>query len=281
MNEKKKIAIQGVKAAFHDIVAHKYFGDDIIINECETFKALCESLKNGDSDAAVMAIENTLAGTLLPNYSLLQEYGFHVVGELNLHIQMCLMALPGVKIEDLKYVQSHPIALQQCAKFINAHPSLKALTVDDTAGSAKAVQEGKLTDTAAIASEQAAEAYGLNLLQKNVETNKLNFTRFLMLSRGADLKPVVGANKSSLYFELRHKVGSLAKVLTIFNDNGINLNKIQSIPIIGKPFEFTFIVDLLWEDENNYRYTVDKLQDIVINLHILGEYIHADFQLDE
>ncbi|MCH7535370.1 MAG: prephenate dehydratase [Bacteroidetes bacterium] len=279
MSEAKKIAIQGIKASFHDIVARKYFGEEIEIDECDTFRNVCESLKNNDSDAAVMAIENTLAGTLLPNYSLLQEYGLHIVGEMNLHIQMCLMAQPNVTIEDLKVVQSHPIAIAQCARFLNGFDHFKVMEVQDTAGSAKAIKESNLNDTAAIASEQAATAYGLSVLQKNIETNKLNFTRFLILSKDKPGK-IEGANKTALHFELIHEVGSLAKVLTLFNDNGINLSKIQSIPIVGKPFEFTFIVDLLWEDEQNYTQTMKILDSTVANLSVLGEYVHADFNLD-
>ena len=244
---KIKIAILGVKASFHDIVARRYFGNDIEVDECDTFRDVCESLKNDDCDAAVMAIENTLAGTLLPNYSLLQEYGLHVIGEMHHHIQMCLMAQENVEIKDLKFVMSHPIAIAQCAKFLNGFKHFKVMDVQDTAGSAKAIKEDNLMDSAAIASEQAAKAYGLSIIQRNIETNKLNYTRFLVLKKDKQGK-IDGANKTSLHFELLHEVGSLASVLSIFNDNGINLSKIQSIPIIGKPFEYTFILDLHLDD---------------------------------
>ncbi|SMO79950.1 prephenate dehydratase [Solitalea koreensis] len=265
-----RVAIQGIKASFHEEAALKYFGDNVEVVECTTFKQTCEALKNNKADFAVMAIENSIAGSLLPNYNLLREYNFPIVGEVYLHIQLHLLALPGVKFEDVKYVHSHPIAIRQCGEFFEEFPNLEVLEKSDTAACARNIRENNLLDTVAIANLSAAKLYDLEVLERRIESNKKNFTRFLILAK--DQQDIAGVNKSSICFQVGHTIGSLAKVLNIFSENHINLTKIQSMPIIGKPSEYNFYVDLEWEEEKQYDHCMRKLLKAVTNLAVMGEY---------
>ena len=182
------VGIQGVRASFHDVAARNYFGynKSILPLECSTFRNLCEVLENHDADFCMMAIENSIAGSILPNYALLEKYHFKIVGEVYLRIEMALLALKGQKISDLKFIQSHPMAIFQCEEFLNLNPHLKIIEKNDTAESAKEISQNKLVGYAAIASEMAAETYGLEVLKKNIETNKKNYTRFLVIARDDD-----------------------------------------------------------------------------------------------
>src|SRR4051812_5045396 len=234
---KLKIAIQGIATSFHEVAAQTYFTEPIETVECLSFHALCESLNNGTSDYAVMAIENSIAGSILPNYFLLQSYHFTIVGELYLPIHMHLLTLPGVKLEDIKCIESHPMAIRQCTEFIHGLNGVEVRESDDTALSAKRVKELKLKDTAAIANEFAAKKFGLEILEKRIETHKKNFTRFLILTKRTNEK--IESNKASLSFEVANEVGSLAEALMVFKTYSINMTKIQSIPIIGKPSEYS------------------------------------------
>lgn len=278
MAKKKKItvAIQGITASFHEVAALTYFEQPINTVECLTFHQLCESLKSGESDYAVMAIENSIAGSILPNYFLLQSYHFSIIGELYLPIHMHLLALPGVKLEDLKTIESHPMALRQCTEFLHALKGVELRESDDTALSAKRVKELKLKDTAAIANEFAAKKFGLNILEKRIETNKKNFTRFLILTKrkenGTD------CNKASMCFEVANEVGSLAEALMTFKSNNINLTKIQSIPIIGKPSEYSIHIDVEWKRRKSYDEAIKQVLRQVKNLNILGEYKKAKIE---
>jgi prephenate dehydratase len=242
MKRKLKVAIQGIATSFHEVAALAYFDQPIQTVECLSFHALCESLKKGESDHAVMAIENSIAGSILPNYFLLQEYHFSIVGELYVPIHMHLLALPGVKLSDIKSIESHPMAIRQCSEFLHSLQDVEIRESDDTALSAKHVKESKRTDLAAIANEFAAKKFGLKILERRIETHKKNFTRFLILSRKQPA--VADGNKASLYFEVSHEVGSLADVLMTFKTNKLNLTKIQSIPIIGRPQEYSFHLDV-------------------------------------
>lgn len=274
--KKLKIAIQGIATSFHEVAAISFFKDPIDTIECLSFHALCESLRNGDSDYAVMAIENSIAGSILPNYFLLQSYHFSIIGELYLPIHMHLLALPGVKISDLKTIESHPMAIRQCAEFLQGLNGVEVRESDDTALSAKRVKEMKLKNTAAIANEFAAKKFGLQILEKRIETHKKNFTRFLVLARkGGD---PVESNKASLSFEVANEVGSLADALMTFKTNSINLTKIQSIPIIGKPNEYSIHVDVEWRRRKNYDDAVRLVLRQVRNLNILGEYKKAKIE---
>jgi prephenate dehydratase len=278
MAKKKKlrIAIQGIATSFHEVAAMSYFQEPIETVECLSFHQLCESLKNGYSDYAVMAIENSIAGSILPNYFLLQSYHFSIIGELYLPIHMHLMALPGVRIEDLKAIESHPMAIRQCSEYLHSLNGVEIRESDDTALSAKRVREMKLEDTAAIANEYAAKKYGLQILEKRIETHKKNFTRFLILTKRVDGK--IDSNKASLSFEVANEVGSLADALTTFKNNSINLTKIQSIPIIGKPSEYSIHIDVEWKRRKNYDDAMRAVLRQVKNLNVLGEYKKAKIE---
>lgn len=270
--KKTKVAIQGIATSFHEVAAIQHFGQEVQTVECLTFHEMCETLKNGLSDFGVMAIENSIAGSILPNYFLLQQYHFTILGEVYLPIRMHLLALPGVGLSDIKVIESHPMAIRQCADYLQQLPHVEIRESDDTAWSAK-IGEGKLTDTAAIANEQAAKKFGLSLLEKRIETHKKNFTRFLILSRRNGTWN--GGNKASLSFEVANEVGSLADALMTFAAQKINLSKIQSVPIIGKPSEYTIHVDVEWGKRKDYDEAIHHLVRQVRNLNIMGEYKKA------
>jgi prephenate dehydratase len=275
-NKKTRVAIQGIAASFHEVAAFTFFNESIETVECLSFHDLCESLKNGTSDFAVMAIENSIAGSILPNYFLLQSYHFNIIGELYLPIHMHLLALPGVKLEDIRTIESHPMAIRQCTEYIHTLRDVEVRESDDTALSAKRVKELKLKTTAAIANEQAAKKFGLQILEKRIETNKKNFTRFLILSKKSNA--VEDSNKASLSFEVANEVGSLAEALMTFKTNNINLTKIQSIPILGKPSEYSIHIDVEWKKRKNYDDAMRTVLRQVKNLNVLGEYKKAKIQ---
>lgn len=269
--EKKKIAIQGVKGSFHEEAALKYFGDHIEIIECESFKKTCELLKQGKVDCVVMAIENSIAGSILPNYSLLRDYRFHITGEVHLHIQQHLLALPGTKLEDIRTVESHPIAIRQCDEFLSEHPEWTIKEGMDTAACAKKIISEKLTTTAAIAGEVAAALYGLEIIEKRIETHKKNATRFLILEN--EVVEQKNANKASLSFQTGNAVGALATILQCFAEQNVNLSKIQSMPVIGKRNEYDFYVDVEWKKQSDYDAAIRKVLKHSVNFNIMGEYI--------
>lgn len=272
--QKERVAIQGIRASFHEEAAFKFFGTDIETIECDSFKQTCEVLKDKKADYVVMAIENSIAGSLLPNYTLLREYNFSIVGEVYLAIQLHLLALPGVKFKDIKYVQSHPIAIRQCSDFFDEYPNLQVIESSDTAACAKKIREENLSDTAAIANLLAAKLYDLQVIERRIESNKKNFTRFLIL---AD-KPIgnTEANKASLSFQVGNSVGSLAEVLNIFSEYKINLSKIQSMPVLGKRNEYNFYVDIEWKNQSDYDSAIRKVLKYTINFTIMGEYQKND-----
>ncbi len=270
--KKTRVAIQGIKASFHDEAAQIYFGADIQTIECNSFRQTCEALQNKEADYVVMAIENSIAGSLLNNYSLLQEYDFQICGEVALPIQLHLLALPGVKFEDVKFVQSHPIAIRQCVDFFQEYPQLQVLEKNDTAACAKELREKNMVDTVAIANMQAAKLYDLQVLERRIETNKKNFTRFLILSDKAE--EVADADKASLVFQVSHQIGSLVRVLEIFAKNELNLVKIQSMPVIGKPSKYNFYVDLTWQNRLNFHEILPQILKYTSNLTVMGVYKH-------
>lgn len=272
--EKKRVAIQGIKASFHEEAAFRYFGEDIETVECNSFKQTCEELKNKKADYVVMAIENSIAGSILPNYALLRDYHFQIVGEVYLPIQLHLLALPGVQFSDIKYVQSHPIAIRQCVDFFDEYPHLQVIESSDTAACAKRIREENLTDTVAIANKLAAELYDLQVLERRIESNKMNYTRFLIL---ADKISENGtANKASLSFQVGNDIGSLATILNIFSEQEINLSKIQSMPVLGRRNEYNFYVDVEWQHAAQYDAAIRKALKHTINFTIMGEYQKND-----
>ncbi len=270
-----KIGIRGVKASFHDVAARKFFGvQDIQELECPSFRDLCTRLRDREADSCMMAIENSIAGSILTNYNLLETFGLKIFGEVYLRIEMNLMALPGQRIEDIRMVQSHPMALLQCDEFLANHPQMKIIEATDTADSAKDIREKNLLGVAAIASRLAAEAYGLEVLGAGIETNKKNYTRFLAICRAEDSKSSALANKASIRFEAVDQPGSLGRVLEVFSQNSLNMTKIQSVPLLGRPYEYSFHVDLEWEDRSHFDKAMESIQakKLVINLILFGEY---------
>jgi prephenate dehydratase len=270
---KVRVAIQGIATSFHEVAALSFFTSPIEIVECDTFNSVCESLKGGVSDFAVMAIENSIAGSILPNYFLLQQNHFSIVGEMYLPIHMHLLTKPGVTMKEIKTIESHPMAIRQCSEFLHSLNGIEIRESDDTALSAKRISEHKTRSVAAIANEQAARKFGLQILKSHIETHKKNFTRFLLLARKRN--GVRGSNKASLCFELTNQVGSLADALMIFKKNRINLSKIQSVPVIGKPSEYSIHIDVEWKDREDYENAMKKMLREVHNLSVLGEYKKA------
>ncbi len=275
----KKVAIQGVSGAFHEIAAREFFqGEEIDILPCNTFKELFQSLADDDSLLGIVAIENTIAGSLLQNHNLLRESGCMIIGEHKLRIEHNLAVLPGQKIEDIDEVYSHPIALMQCEDFLDAHRHIKAIESEDTALSAKDIADNKLTRRGAICSSLAAEKYGLEIIAKGIETNKRNFTRFLIIAEpklAEELTNGVELNKSSLVFTLPHEEGSLAKVLSILSFYHVNLTKIQSLPIIGEEWKYQFYINLTFNDYTRYRQSLEAIIPLTKDFQILGEYKEA------
>ena len=252
------------------MAARKYFEEELELVECDSFKKVAKALHQGQSEYGIMAIENTLAGSLLPNYALIQKYGFYVVGEVYLHIKMNLMANEGVALSDIKEVLSHPVALAQCDDFLESRDDVELVEYHDTAAAAKWVKETGSKEVAAISNDLSAELYGLNILSESIETHKENFTRFLLLSK--DPREVPNANKASLSLEVSHTPGSLADVLLAFKNKQVNLTKIQSVPIIGKPYQYAFKIDLTWESYSNYKSSVKEVESLGTQVKVLGEY---------
>jgi len=275
----KTVAIQGVKGAYHEIAARKYFEEnyreEIEIFPCKQFKDVISAVKRDPNLIGAMAIENTIAGSLLQNYELIRESDLVVVGEQKLHITHSLAALPEDTIETITEVNSHPIALMQCAEFLNALPHIKIVEEKDTALSARHIAENHLSGHAAICSRYAAELYGLKILVEGVETNKRNFTRFLLLANrwlAEELVKESEADKTSVVFTLPHTEGSLSKILTILSFYDINLTKIQSLPILGREWEYLFYVDLTFKSLLKYKQGLDAIRPLTKEFRILGEY---------
>ncbi len=274
---KKKIAIQGVEGAYHEIAAREYFKqeEEIEILPCNQFRDVISALKKDPTLIGIMAIENTIAGSLLQNHELIRESDLAVIGEKKLRISHCLAALQGETIHDIKEINSHPIALMQCGNFLDTLPHVKVVETEDTALSAKLIAEKQLSGHAAICSKYAANLYGLNILSEGIETNKRNFTRFLLLSNRWNAEELLQdhvLSKSSVVFTLPHTEGSLSKVLTILSFYDINLTKIQSLPIIGREWEYLFYVDLSFGNYMRYKQALDAVRPLTKDFKILGEY---------
>lgn len=272
----KQVTIQGEPGCFHEEAARRYFGDEPIeIVPCRTFEAQFERMRHEGSLLGIVAIENTIAGSLLQNHELLRRSESQIIGECKLRISHVLAALPGQRLDELSEVNSHPIALMQCGEYLKARPAMKVVERDDTAGSAREIAGQRLAGTAAICGAEAAELYGLEILERGIETNKHNFTRFLVLadrSRAAEFTDPARTDKASLVFTLPHAQGSLSKVLTLLSFYGINLTKIQSLPIIGREWEYRFYVDVTFDDPVRYRQAVDAARPLTSDFRILGEY---------
>lgn len=269
-----KVAIQGVEGAFHEIAARRFHNaEDIEVVPADTFDILIQTVENGEADAAVMAIENTIAGSLLRNYNLLNNSNLRIRGEVFLRIRQNLMALPGIQIEDLEEVHSHPVALQQCEDFFEKYPKIKLVEAHDTALVAKEIRAKGLTNIGAIGSELAAEIYDMNILAPSIETYKKNFTRFLYITKENNEEQVLpDFDKVSLVFVTNHTVGSLYKALEVLSRNNCNLTKIQSAPIMDKPWEYMFFLDFTLGTYSNYAQAMLELHRVAGEIKVLGEY---------
>jgi prephenate dehydratase len=270
-----KISVQGEKGCFHEVAARQFFcNDDIEIVPCSTFDLTLNSVREEKADLAMMAIENARSGSILYNYSLIRESGLKMLGEHNLRIKQNLMALPGQTIHDIKQIRSHPIALAQCMTFLNQYPEITLVESDDTAGSAKLISEHRLKKIAAIASFNAAEIYGLEILAEGIETYKKNYTRFLVI--GSEEKGNKKGNKVSICFATGHKPGSLAAVLVKLAEMNINLSKIQSVPRLNGDWEYMFYLDLELPDNSDMNMIESILKEYTSNLEVLGIYYKGD-----
>jgi len=267
-----KIAIQGIKGSFHHQVVKEYFSENVDIDECLSFEELIDSLIAGKSDQAVMAIENSIAGPIIPNYALIDKNNLHIIGEHYLNIQQNLMALKGQKIEDIREVHSHPMALLQCMDFLKQYPNIKLVEDKDTAETARRIQEKQLTGIAAIASVTASEMYDLDIIASSIQTIKNNMTRFVIIKKQNSFLPESEINRASVKFELDHKRGSLAAVLNVMSDCKLNLTKIQSLPKIETPWKYSFFVDVTFEKYEDFAKAKALLNIMAEYFKVLGEY---------
>ena len=269
----KKIAIQGGYGAFHEIAAYHFFeNEEIEILPRKTFRDMVSTLKDQQCDFGIMAIENSLAGSIIPNYNLIINGSMHITGEIYLRIKQNLVAMPGVKISGLKEVYSHPMAILQCQDFFDAHPNIRLIESMDTALSAEEVAEKGAMDLGAISSGLAAKKYGLDIIAESIETNKKNYTRFLILGENGIRIPNEEVSKASIFFTVAHKFGSLSKILSILSYYEINLAKIQSMPIPGKDWEYMFFVDVEINDYDMYKRSLEAIGPFTPSFGILGEY---------
>jgi prephenate dehydratase len=274
----KRVAIQGIVGSFHEEAALKYFNDKIEVVECKTFTSVCETIDTDKVKFAVMAIENSIAGSILKNYQLIRDYHLRIIGEIYLHIQQNMLVNPGTKPAQITDIYSHPVAIEQCAEYLEKYyPNVEKHENIDTAAAAKLVREKNMTHAAAIGNLRSSELYGLEVLETGIETNKKNYTRFLILSKHGN--KTAGTNKASICFEVGHFFGALARVLNTFAENEINLTKIQSVPIIGKPNEYTFHVDIEWEDPLKYDKAIHQVLKAASSLSILGEYVRGEINI--
>ncbi len=275
----KKIAIQGIAGSFHEDAARNYFGnEEIEVVECNSFRKVCDLIDADKVDIAVMAIENSIAGSLLQNYALIRDYHLRIIGEIYIHIQMNLMALPGVKKKDIREIYSHPVSFLQCNEYLEKYfPDIERKELGDNARVAKIISTEKIEYAAAISNLRSAELYGLQVIETGIESIKKNYTRFWILSKRSTQSN--SNNKASLCFEVGHYYGALAKVLDIFAENKINLLKIQSVPILGRPNEYTIHVDVEWDEIANYEQAIHSILKNVSSLSILGEYIRGEIAI--
>ncbi len=267
-----KVAIQGIKGSNHHQVAKEYFGEEIDLVECMSFDFLVDQLLEKSADVGVMAIENSIAGSIIPNYALVYHNNLHIIGEHYLNINHNLMMLKGQKIEDIEEVRSHPMALLQCKEFFRDYPNIKQVEDVDTAETAKRIQEQQLKHVAAIAPQVASELYDLNIVAPSIQTIKNNATRFIIVKTKNKELPKEEINKASLRFLTDHKRGSLATVLNVMSDCRLNLTKIQSLPVIEKPWKYSFFVDVTFEEYGYFEKAKSLLNIMAEDFKVLGEY---------
>tara|TARA_B100000686_G_C16805306_1_gene989667 strand:+ start:599 stop:1429 length:831 start_codon:yes stop_codon:yes gene_type:complete len=274
MENNNKIAIQGIKGSYHHVVAELYFGKSVKILPCSSFDELVNSILDNSASQGIMAIENSIAGSIIPNYALIDQNNLKIVGERYLQIEHCLLAIKSQKIEDIIEVQSHPMALLQCKSFFSNYPNIKLVESNDTAESALNISKNKIYGKAAIGTYMAAELYNLSILEKSIQTISNNVTRFVVIQkkRSSDLTKY---NKAALKFILDHKRGSLATVLNVMSDCKLNLTKIQSLPIIETPGKYSFFVDVTFDSPSDFEKAESILKIMALELKIFGRYFNG------
>lgn len=270
-----KIAIQGIKGSFHHQVATECFGNENHFDECMSFDELVQSLTSQKAQLGVMALENSIAGSIIPNYALIDRNDLYIIGEYYLDIHMNLMALKGQKIEDITEVHSHPIALLQCAVFFSKYPHIKLVESGDTAETARRIQENQLKGIAAVAAPIAAQLFDLEIVAAGIHTIQSNKTRFVLLKTKNKEIPKDEINKASIKFELDDTPGSLATLLNVMNNAKLNLTKIQSMPIIDSPFQYSFFVDVVFEKYKHFDKAKKIIELMTTHFKVLGEYKNA------
>lgn len=270
-----RVAIQGIRGSNHHQVAKDYFDDAVELVECLSFDAVVDQLLQKKADKGIMAIENSIAGSIIPNYALVHRNNLHIIGEYYLNIHHNLMVLKGQKFEDIKEVSSHPMALLQCKEFFKDYPSIKLVEDVDTAETAKRIHEQKLEHIAAIAPKVAAELYGLDIVADDIQTIKNNSTRFIIVKTKNKELPKEEINKASLRFLTDHKRGSLATVLNVMSDCNLNLTKIQSLPVIETPWKYSFFVDVTFTKYDDFEKAKSLLNIMLEEIKVLGEYKNA------
>ncbi|MCK0122844.1 prephenate dehydratase [Gelidibacter sp. F2691] len=271
----KSVAIQGIKGSFHHIVALQYFDIPVAVDQCLTFDGAVQSVLTHKTDAVIMAIENSIAGSIIPNYALLDNNDLHIIGEHYLDIQHHLMGLPGQTIEDIQEVYSHPMALLQCKQFFKNYPHIKLVEDKDTAEVAQRIQQKQLKHVGAIASQLASELFELTIISESIQTIKHNETRFVIAKTTNSEVDEVKIDKASLKFELDHKRGSLASILNVMSDCNLNLTKIQSLPKIETPWKYAFFVDVTFEAYQDYQKAKSIMEIMAQDFKVLGEYKNA------
>jgi len=272
-----KIAIQGIKGSLHHIAATNFFGKNVSLSECISFSDIPELIIKDIVDNGIMAIENSIGGPILPNYHLIDSHNLNILGEIYLPMVHNLMTLPGQCLKDLKEVWSHPIAIQHCHKFFRLHPEIRIIEEKDTANVARMIREDKLKGIATIASKKAAEIYGLEILEEEIQVDLLNMTRYFIISKQRKHLPEDYLNnKASLKFITQHQSGNLSEILTIFNNHNLNISKIQSIPNTKEPWNSSFFIDITFEDYHDYCQALLTLEKQVVELKILGEYSQSN-----
>ena len=270
--KQKKVAIQGIEGAFHEIAAVNHYGALIDVIPCSSFAELVKTVETQKAEYGMMAIENTVAGSILPNYDLIRNSSVVIVGEEYLRIKQNLVGLPGQKIDDIKEVHSHYMAISQCRNFFKAFPSIKLIESEDTALSAKEIATKKLTNFGGISSDLAAKKYGLEILAADIETNKINYTRFFSLASNANLNHEKNINKASLSFSVPHKKASLSSVLSVLAFYDLNLTKIESMPLMGKAFQYLFYIDVTFENYEKFKQCIVAISPLIYDFQLLGEY---------
>lgn len=275
------VAIQGFKGSFHEVAASQYFGAGTALSFCATFNEVVGRAADGRAKAALMAMENSLAGSILPNYLLLERHDLTITGEIYLPIHQHLLVLPGTTLADVQAVHSHPMALRQCGDFLSQYPAWQLVETEDTGLSAERLAAARTPGVAVIAGAQAAEAFGLEILAPAINDDPNNYTRFLVLERAAEAAPVASPDKASLYFYTSHAPGMLARVLTLVASHGLNLSKLQSCPRPSQPWHYGFHADVEYAAPAQLAALLAELPTVTEELRVLGTYQRGSMEFGQ